>query len=550
MYDCSVASRDDFLPGKEEDQLAVIGDFDYCANIEENPLNFVKLYLKHEGRLSEWKYRHIYRYTYTVLGKGVKLGYGEPENLCNSDKLEEDIKARKNRTKKRFEALKKEYENIRICIPKSSKYTVDYCMAICQNLLHNDLNYITGLKTVHVLEVAFEKVREAYKKKDDLAGDIYYNAVSRCFQDISVIFSSISYMDTYTLNISQNGAVGPLAKLYFSTERMFKEIYDNLSITLDPIDRGSENRLELFLTVGASRDFCSSQYFWRFDPPKCLKLISLNLPNAAALPDIIPLMLHEAGHLNSKLKNEDWNRCLYRLFYNYTINFIRMSKKGEDSEFLINIEQQLDSFLEDEKFEITSEMPLYVLIKIWIDALESFFKSLSPETSHLFSELLNPEYCKLLSGVAHEVLADYVMVEYGSYIADEYIKILRDYFDDNMINPDHDIALTLRIASILGYFQSNYEEDNSPEAFVYWLNEFIQNDMGHYEFLMKFQSRINANIELVRPIIDYICTLHIDKTLPPKDNRKRSFFDRVTKNDENKIHEHLKLWFDFIRDHV
>jgi hypothetical protein len=580
MFDYAKAYDEDFFKIKKNEkgeariQLGrdeiIMGDYDFRVAMDLSQRELVEMYKENGDSaifdLSDTKYEKNFRATNSIIGCDRKeFGKSVPaDDKYDSDVLEDALKSRKQYTSSKIEEIEALFQNVYEHFPKHLKHTVNNCYAVCVSLLQNDLNYVTGLKTANILKNALMKAEQMYGEHSS-AGIDYTNmrSLSRCFQHISRIFTSVRQMDTYTLDTSQYGIVGPLVKLYFSTERKISEAFSALNKELTFEDgTESKNKLELFLTVGISNTFRSEEYFYEQirKGKERVRLISFNLPSAELITNFTPYMIHEIGHrINRDDTKEKRNKCLYMLFKNYSKVYLDRHpnavpprhRKG----FIDRMENHIrgngsnngsDAYSEGNKYWYGPYTNGDDCVERWKKGMTSFFHLLGLDSGWDIYNLLHGGYFEMLNEVAFECYADFIMVKYLHFDFNAYIGTLYRYFDENKITIGNEAAFILRLTAIAYYF---FLKDNvavNNEFIVWHLNNVHANNeyrslLSGYDKDSNYKENMIKYNSLVKPITDYLMDLdeNWEDTLSPHNDGSIN---------AGEIEECINLWFKYVRE--
>lgn len=542
---------------------AVSGRYEYTMPVHKPQKDLIRMFLNGKPPslfyIGGEDYRNIFRATNTVFCLREDGG-AEAQGQALVTVMTE----RREKTGRMIGRLRMLYKEIFLDVPSSLRHGLDNCVMVCVRLLENDLTYITGLKTAAIIETAMEVIKSA--SSDGAYGyarESFYNAASRCLQDILMILPSIRQMDAQVPYGEENiGSIGPLAKLYFSTEQTLVRMFEDLDISL----RGRASAVELFLTIGTASDFSSIHYFWDYHvrSSRKRKLLSFNVPHAMqlSLPNVLPFLFHEAGHyiiLENDKKNR--NNCLYGMFKNYFFQQLAKYLPFEEAEFdLTEFQRHFEAFFTQfmhREHIMPERMNFEKCEELWFrglsEYLSEFLKNAKPD---LVAALLHKGYTRVIRETVIEAYSDYVMIHYGRYTFSDYLHIVYEYFSVRQLAPYDDVAFHMRLSAVISYFC--YRESSQPEsgrlernAFEDWLDGNLKALPRYlYEYICPFISEVKKFLRFTEPIAKYLIHLKPRKQFTLKGCEPRDFLHPQNMGVKGRIQTEIQIyvnaWFDFV----
>ncbi len=548
----------------------LFGNHDFSVALSLSQKDFVKVFVGSDGQeglldICSKRYVNNFRNTHTTLLKNTKLPL--PTEIYNdgSENAAYQLSQVFEKRNKENDELKSKlfdiYTKVKKYIPDTIKHTVDNSIVVCLSLLNNDLRYISGLKLYSVLVSALNKINETVNLSYGNSEESLFQAISRCFQDISMILPSIRRMDTYALESIDNAdSISPLSKLFFSIEYLLADLINKLDTPLiNKEGEYRERKSDVFLTIGNEGTFTSVQYFSDYSfTERQNRLISFNLPNASSLSldKILPYILHEVNHYTNPMETkEKRNICMYRLLRNYLLLFIQYTLKTKlTDENIYKFAEELDKHYSENKYSPNEYMSLDKCAIQWIYGAYSFSDKLvksEDETDVIVGNVIcmllaDTQFAKAIRYSIYEAYADFMMIQLGNYDVKKYIQIMYNFLALNNLNAKSDLSFVLRITAVLGYYCNRENGKFDNETFASWVDKTVSG-LPRYlgNFIYPYCENIVDSIRLVEPTVLYLSEISVDKNKVDCDVFK--ILEHCC-NLETEVSFHVNCWYKCLQE--
>jgi hypothetical protein len=183
-------------------------------------------------------------------------------------------------------------------------------------------------------------------------------------------------------------------------------------------------------------------------------------------------------------------------------------------------------------------------VALWYDCMKKYVEE-NPEdiNSELKWILIEDPYADDIRKAVLEAFSDFVMISYGQYSFEDYVRIFCEYFFDRQLTFYKDFYAIVRISSVFGYFCYKDKGSFETKVFADWLNEktsALSRKLA--DFVFPALGAVKNIILYVRPISAYLLNL----------KPKSHFCPTQENNQEVSLQEeimvYIDLWFDFISE--